>query len=304
MERIVIAEQPANADRGSRVQRLPGGRRIGYAEFGDPDGEPVVALHGTPGSRFMFALTDRPARARGLRIIAPERPGYGLSDWRRMASLSELAADAKALANALGLDRFAVLGVSGGGPHALAAAASMPDQTQLLALVSPVGPIADARTRIRMSKLHRLIFTRMGRSDPACGTFFWLVRTMVRFAPDIAYRALTQRVAAADRELLKRAEVKANLQMALREGLRQGVAGARQDLRLFCAPWGLRVEEIDVPTVIWQGSDDPIVPPGGAYYLAETLPHCRLDVVQGAGHYFVFGQLERVLDTVQAALRV
>jgi pimeloyl-ACP methyl ester carboxylesterase len=295
--------EPAAVDRLSQEFRLPGGRRIGYAEFGDPAGAPVIALHGTPGSRLMFALTGSPARARGLRIIAPERPGYGLSDWCRAETLAQLAGDVQALADALRLDRFALLGVSGGAPHALAAAAAMPDRTALLALVSPVGPIADCRGRIRMSRLHRLVFTRIGRSDPACAAFFWTVRTLVRHAPEVAYRALTQRVVASDRELLRRAEVKASLQAALREGLRQGVAGARQDLRLFCLPWGLVPEEIDVPTVIWQGSDDPIVPPGGAYYLAEALPHCRLDVIQGAGHYFVFGQLERVLDTLQAALR-
>lgn len=251
----------------------------------------------------MFALTDRAARARGLRIIAPERPGYGLSDYRRVAVLDELAIDVGALADHLGLDRFAVLGVSGGGPHALAIAAATPDRTALLALISPVGPIADCATRIRMSKLHRLIFTRMGRSDPACAAFFWSVRTLVRLAPDTAYRALMQRVVASDRELLRRSEVKANLQTALKEGLRRGIKGARQDLRLFCSPWGLALEKIDVPTVIWQGSDDTIVPPPAAYLLAETLPNCRLDVVQGVGHYWVFGQFERVLDTVQAALK-
>jgi pimeloyl-ACP methyl ester carboxylesterase len=293
----------AATDQTSRVERLPGGRRIGYAEFGDPHGAPVIALHGTPGSRFMFALTDHAARVRGLRIIAPERPGYGLSDYCRFASLTQLAADAEALADALGLDRFAVLGVSGGGPHALAAASAMPDRTALLALISPVGPIADCRKRIRMSRLHRLIFTRMGRSDPACAVFFWSVRTLVRYTPEVAYRALKQRVVAADRELLERAPVKANLQIALREGLRTGIAGARQDLRLFCAPWGLALEEIDVPAVVWQGSDDAIVPPAAAYLLAETLPNCRLDVIQGGGHYWVFGQFERVLDAVQVALR-
>jgi len=276
---------------------------MGYAVFGDPQGMAVLALHGTPGSRFMFALSDEAARARGLRIIAPERPGYGLSDYYPARSLAELAADVAALSDALELERFAVLGVSGGGPHALAAAAAMPDRVALLALVSPVGPIADCRRRIRMSRLHRLIFTRMGRSDAACATFFWLVRTLVRSAPDVAYRALMQRVVASDRELLQRPEVKANLQTALKEGLRRGINGARQDLRLFCAPWGLHLEEIDVPTVLWQGSDDTIVPPGAAYYLAEILPHCRLDVIQGAGHYWVFGQFARVLDTVQAALR-
>jgi pimeloyl-ACP methyl ester carboxylesterase len=290
-------------DRASRVERLADGRRLGYAEFGDPHGEPVLAVHGTPGSRFMFALTDEAARLRGLRIIAPERPGYGLSDYCRKGGLPEAADDLRWLADALGLDRFAVLGVSGGGPFAIAAASVMPDRIALLALVSPVGPIADRQARIRMSRLHRLIFTRIGRSDPACASFFWSVRTLVRFTPGVAYRALMQRVVASDRDLLKRADVRANLQAALREGLRPGIKGARQDLRLFCRSWGLRLEDIDAPTVIWQGSDDVIVPPGAAYELAETLPNCRLDVIQGGGHYWVFGQFERVLDVLQAALR-
>jgi pimeloyl-ACP methyl ester carboxylesterase len=302
MDSVVTTEQPeAAADRTSCIERVSGDRRIGYAEFGDPQGAPVIALHGTPGSRFMFALTDQAARVRGLRIVAPERPGYGLSDYCRVASLTQLAADAEALVDALGLDWFAVLGVSGGGPHALAAASAMPDRVALLALVSPVGPIADRQ--IRMTRLHRLIFTRMGRSDPACAAFFWSVRTLVRYTPEVAYRALMQRVVASDRELLQRAKVKANLQTALREGLRPGIKGARQDLRLFCAPWGLALEEIDVPAVVWQGSDDAIVPPAAAYLLAETLPNCHLDVIQGGGHYWVFGQFERVLDAVEVALR-
>ena len=303
MDRVVTRQSPDAADRTSRVLRLADGRRIGYAEFGDPHGVPVLAIHGTPGSRFMFALTDRAARVRGLRIVAPERPGYGLSDFRRMGTLAHLGDDMKAFADALGLDRFAVIGVSGGGPHAVATAASMADRVALLALVSPVGPIADCHGRIRMSNLHRLIFTKMGGSPAACAAFFWSLRNLVRWAPGVAYRALMQRVAPSDRKVLAREDVKANLQVALGEGLRPGIEGARQDLRLFCAPWGLPLADIDVPAVVWQGSDDPIVPPGAAYYLAETLPNCRLDVVQGGGHYWVFAQFERVLDAVQVALR-
>jgi pimeloyl-ACP methyl ester carboxylesterase len=302
MDSVLTTGQPV-ANRTSRVQRLADGRRIGYAEFGDPDGATVLALHGTPGSRLMFALTDQAACARGLRIVAPERPGYGLSDFRRRTSLAQTAEDMTAFADALGLDRLAIIGVSGGGPFAIASASSMLDRTVLLGLISPVGPIADCRGRIRMSKLHRLIFTRIGRSPPAIASFFWSLRSLVRLAPGVAYRALMQRVPRSDRLVLARAEVKANLQAALREGLRPGINGARQDLRLFCAPWGLPLEDIDVPTVIWQGSDDPIVPPGAAYHLAETLPNCRLDVIQGGGHYWVFGAFERVLDAAQAALR-
>ncbi|HXG80036.1 MAG TPA: alpha/beta hydrolase [Methyloceanibacter sp.] len=302
MNRILTTEL-RTADRTSQIYRIAGGRSLGYAEFGDPQGKAVLALHGTPGSRFMFALTDEAARARRLRIVAPERPGYGLSDYAPAGSLMELAADIAALADALQLEDLALLGVSGGAPHALAAAAALHDRVALLALISPVGPVADCKDRIRMSRLHRFIFTRIGRSDPTCASFFWLVRMLVRTAPDVAYRGLMQRVVASDRALLKQAEVKANLQAALKEGLRRGIKGARQDLRLFCAPWRLRLEDIDVPTLIWQGSDDTIVPPGAAYKLAELLPNCQLNVVQGAGHYWVFGAFTRVLDTIQAALK-
>ena len=303
MNHGITRQSPVAADRTSRTVRLADGRRIGYAEYGDPQGASVLAIHGTPGSRFMFALTDKAARDRGLRIFAPERPGYGLSDFRRKDGLAQAADDLRWFADAVGLRRFALIGVSGGGPYAVATAASMVERVALLALISPVGPIAECQSKIRMSKLHRYIFTKIGRSRPSGAAFFWSLRHVVRYAPDLAYRGLMQRVAPTDRSVLLRGEVKADLQTALREGLRPGIAGARQDLRLFCAPWGLKLEEIDVPAIIWQGSDDTIVPPGAAYHLAETLPNCRLDVVQGGGHYWVFGEFHRVLDAVAAALR-
>jgi pimeloyl-ACP methyl ester carboxylesterase len=88
----------------------------------------------------------------------------------------------------------------------------------------------------------------------------------------------------------------------MREGLRRGVEGAVQDLRLYCAPWHLQLGEIDVPAIVWQGSDDAVVPPAAAYALARKLPNCRLDVIP-AGHYWVFDQFGMILDAVAAALR-
>jgi pimeloyl-ACP methyl ester carboxylesterase len=303
MDRFVATEAPAGNDRTSRVLRLGDKTRIGYAEFGDPEGEAVLAIHGTPGSRFMFASTDAPARARRLRIVAPERPGYGLSDFRHMGSLAEEGEDLRRFADALGLDRLAIIGISGGSPYALATAAAMADRVVLLALISPIGPIAECPRSVRMSALHRLIFTRMGRSPASAAAFFWSLRYLIRHAPELAYRALMRRGAPSDRTVLARPEVKANLQAMVREGLGGGIDGARQDLRLFCGRWGLSLRDLDVPTIVWQGSDDTIVPPAAAYHLAETLPNCRLDVIQGGGHYWAFGEIERVLDAVQAALR-
>jgi len=251
----------------------------------------------------MFALTDEGARQRGLRVIAPERPGYGLSEAHREDSLTEAAKDLEFLASELRLTRFALIGVSGGGPFAVAAACGMPDRVALLALINPVGPVAESKCRIHMSKLHRLVFTRLARSSVATGAFFGLLRALVRCAPGVAYRALMQRVPRSDRMVLARERVRANLQVALKEGLRPGVRGAVQDLRLYCAPWGLPIQDLDVPAVLWQASDDTIVPPQAAFDLAETLPNCRLEIVPGSGHYWVFTQFERVLDTAEAALR-
>jgi pimeloyl-ACP methyl ester carboxylesterase len=303
MDTSVTPARSDDEDRTSLTLRLPDGRRLSYAEFGDPRGLPVLAIHGTPGSRFMFSLTDQAARERGLRVIAPDRPGYGRSEYRRNTSFMRSAEDFISLADALDLKRLAVIGVSGGGPHAIATVSAIPNRVALLALVSPVGPVAECRKQVRMSRMHRLIFTRMGRSPQACATFFWSLRGMVRLAPGVAYRALQQRVTRSDQGVLGRPEVKANLQAAIREGLKPGIKGALQDLRLFCSPWGLALPEVDVPTVVWQGSDDTIVPANAAYYLARQLPNCRLDVIQEAGHYWGFANFARVLDTIRAALR-
>jgi pimeloyl-ACP methyl ester carboxylesterase len=284
-----------------RILTLPDGRRVGCAEYGDPRGLPVLALHGTPGSRLMFALSHKAARERGVRLIAPERPGYGLSDYRYAESLAQIAEDFSIVANAYGFDRFAVMGVSGGGPHAVAAAAAMPDRISLLALVGPVGEVAGGE--LRFSRFHRLLFKGVARRPWAMRVFFRGLRSMVFKSPDTAYRWLMRRVCAPDRHVLAQSHVRVSLQAAIGEGLRPGIEGAAQDLRLYCAPWRLRLADIDVPAIVWQGSDDPVVPPAAAYALARELPNCRLDVIPAAGHYWVFARFGLILDAVVAALR-
>src|SRR5262245_27902343 len=135
----IVTNEESRSDRRSRMLRLADGRTVGYAEYGAPQGRPVIALHGPPGSRFMFALTDAAARDRNLRIVAPDRAGYGLSSYQHCCNLTQAAEDIRALADALRLDRFAVIGVSGGGPYAVAAASLLRDRAAFLALISPVG---------------------------------------------------------------------------------------------------------------------------------------------------------------------
>ena len=127
---------------------LPSGQRLGFARYGFPGGTPLIAFHGAPACRLMFASADEPARRLGLEIIAPDRPGYGLSPLDADPTLESRTDQNVALVDALGLDRFAVIGVSGGAPYAVALAARLGSRVTNLALVSPMGPIAECLAEV------------------------------------------------------------------------------------------------------------------------------------------------------------
>src|SRR6476661_2822678 len=129
--------------RPGRIIRLPDGRALGFAEWGDPAGRPVFLFHGTPGSRLSRHPDESQARAQGVRLITVDRPGYGLSDPLPRRRLLDWPADVAALAAALRLERFALVGVSGGGPHALACAYACPDRVTAVALIGGAGPMDD-----------------------------------------------------------------------------------------------------------------------------------------------------------------
>ena len=134
------------------IVRLPDGRRLGVASHGDPDGRPIFLNHGTPASRLGHEFTDAPARAKGIRVLCPDRPGIGRSDPVRGRTLAGWADDVVALADVLGIDRFAVLGYSCGGPFALAVAAGAPDRVTVAGLMAGVGPIDRPGARQGLSK--------------------------------------------------------------------------------------------------------------------------------------------------------
>ena len=124
----------------SQTILLPDGRTLGFADYGDPGGRPLFYCHGWPGSRLQARTIDEHGRRRGLRVIAPDRPGIGLSDARPGRGFSDWPADIAGLADSLRIDRFLLLGISGGGPYALAAAALLPDRIDAVAVVSGAPP--------------------------------------------------------------------------------------------------------------------------------------------------------------------
>ena len=163
--------------------RLADGRALGFAVLGDPAGTPLLFLHGTPGSRSQFAIAETAARELRLAIIAPDRWGYGQSDVPASPSLPRFAADMAALMDHLGHSRFAVGGLSGGGPYAASVAACLPARVTALALISPVGPIATPAVRGSLSRFHRFCFTVLPHWPVAVRAAFGIFEVGLRRSP-------------------------------------------------------------------------------------------------------------------------
>ncbi len=274
---------------------LPDGRKLSYSEYGSPRGTAILGFHGTPGSRFMFRLVHEPARRMGVRIIAPERPGFGLSTYQHNRTLADWAADVAMLANHLGLAQFGVAGISGGGPYAAACAALLPGRVTAAALISPVGPLCPPEGPDTIGTSRYVTFRLLPRVSPAMRGAFSLGRLMFLNAPDSMYGLIRRRACAADRRILHRPEIRRNLLDGVSEGLRPGIRGVIQEMRIFCKPWGIPFDAVNAPVLLWQGTNDRNVPVPASLRLARLIPHCELHRVEGAGHYWIFEHIEEVL---------
>jgi len=282
-----------------RFLGLPDGRSLGYTEFGDPLGLPVFGFHGTPGSRFMFRLAHEPARRLGLRIIAPDRPGFGLSDYQENRTLADWTKDVRALAGKLGLDRFAVAGISGGGPYVAACAALLPENVTTAALISPVGPLHSPEGPDNLPPAQIVTFRLLPHITPATRGAFSLGRLMFMNASDTMYQMIMRRAGAADEHILLRPEVRKNLLAGVIEGFRPGVQGVVEEMRLFAKPWNIPFEAIQARVLLWQGAADNNVPVAASLRLAEIIPGCELFRIEGAGHYWIFDHMEEVLVAIK-----
>jgi pimeloyl-ACP methyl ester carboxylesterase len=299
----VLAEldpfSPAEIARVSRRVTLPDGRGLGYAEFGPPDSPAVLYFHGWPSSRLEPAILG----AGGVRIIAVDRPGYGLSDavtGPRPRSLADWPADIACLAKALGLDRFAVFGMSGGAPYAATIAAAMPERVVALSLVSGLGP--PGGPGMRQGRVGMLL--GFGRSPIRRHIVFNMVRRAL-LAQQNEERLLSirrrfashsTRDAAAFTDAFGR-----RLLSCWREGLRRGIEGAASDARIYGEPWPFDPGSIRVPTDIWHGEADLIVPVSIGRAYAAALPRAQTHLIPEEGHIsLVATHLDDILDRLLA----
>jgi pimeloyl-ACP methyl ester carboxylesterase len=263
--------------------RLTDGRRMGYDLYG-PAGRPLIYCHGLPGSRREAELASAAATRLGIRIIAPDRPGFGLSDFQPNRTLLDWPADVAALAEALGLERFAIFGVSGGGPYALACAAAFGSRLSSVTIVSGLAPLDRPAASAGMGALSRLLLLLYRRTPSIGSRFYRLIAALAGGRPEWTFTFLTGALPPPDRDVL-RGQPRQILVASFREALRQGYRGGHQELFIYTRPWGIDLPAIVQPVQLWHGERDATVPVAHGRYLAQTLPHCRAFFFPQEGHF-------------------
>lgn len=279
-----------------QVVQLADGRMLGYAEFGPSSGLPLFLFHGLPGSR--LAVEEMwPMEPTAVRVIAPDRPGAGLSTFQPGRRLLDWASDVGELADALGLERFLVAGFSGGGAHALAVAHELPEKVIAVGSIGGTGPFDSPDVLKGMNRVNRLVFW-LARTAPAA---LWLVaaphaRQLKRDPARVLERTVQDKnLPEADREVMTRPDFQRLMVASASEAFRQGVRGFIQEAHITVEPWGFEPATLKPPVRIWHGERDANVPVAMAQHLAARIPGSRLTIYPGEGHLIVPGHWDEIL---------
>jgi pimeloyl-ACP methyl ester carboxylesterase len=284
---------------------LPDGRSIDVSVTGPDDGLALVFHHGTPGAGGAFGAMRRAAHERGLRIISASRPGYGGSTRHAGRTVVDVVADTDAILDALGIEECVIAGWSGGGPHALACAARL-KRAKAVLLIAGVGPFGGAGLEFLAgmgqdnldefgaalegeSELRAYLDTQVPALKSA--TAAEVVESMKTLLPPVDQAVLTD-------------ELGQDVASSFHEGLRVSADGWVDDDLAFIAPWGFSLDDVAVPTSIWQGSEDLMVPFTHGTWLATQLPKALAHLEDGEGHLSIFiGAIERMLDELVSIAR-
>lgn len=270
---------------------LPDGRMLAYAEYGDPGGIPVLGIHGTPGTRHIFSLGDASARKHGLCVIAPNRAGMGDSDDRPDHSIAGHIEDAVALMDHLGVEKFAVLGFSGGGPYTAEVARQVPQRVLALTLVSahalgtPPGPG------------HRALMKLADASIPVAQLMFLAIAFPAATVPNFSRLLIGPGLNRSDRQTMKNREVRRCLTKGIAGVLWTGRATALEARNFYREKPPLSIA-LDAPVRIWHGEEDKVIVPKAALLYSRMFPGSFLNMIPEAGHLWGLVACDQVLATL------
>jgi len=291
-----------------KTMQLSDGRTLAYLDIGDPEGRPVFHFHGGPGSRLEGLLFEELNQRLGIRMIVPDRPGYGLSEYQENRTYLDWPDDVSELADHLGIESFAVMGWSSGGPHAAAVAHGIPQRLTVAAIAAGEGPYASGDfprsvltgNTFSGSRINRLF---MWSSDNGP----WLIRAVCRLMRIVVFSdpaGLADSTGDAnlsnkDGEFFARGEYSADLV----EAFRQGAKGITRDLTIERLDWPFELEDIHAPTVlVFHGEEDAGVDPKIGEYVCMRIASCdEPTIFPGEGHSVVYYRYEEIIQAMLKA---
>jgi len=281
---------------------LRDGRRIGFAEYGPAGGRPVLWFHGTPGGRRQVPPEMRTAAAeRGVRLVALERPGVGASTAHAYTSILDVADDVEECVDQLGIDRFGLIGLSGGGPYVLACAHQFPERVVAGAIIGSVAPsrgddAAEGGAVALTARFNCLLATVR---EPLSLSLWAAVRLLRPFASP-AFDLFARLSPAGDRDVFASPGMKEMFTDDLIRASRRQLRAPILDLVLFGRDWGFSPRDVAVPMYFWHGDEDYIVPVGHGEHLAALVPGAEFHVKVGAAHLANLTLGVVVLDAILA----
>ena len=274
-------------------------RRLAYVEYGDSDGAPVFLFHGLPGSRLSWGLIPNNPFPPGLRIIAPDRPGYGQSDPKPRRTLLDWANDITELADALKIEEFAVVGVSGGGPGALACAWKMPERLTSVGVAACPAPTNAPGVLEGMSKTNRFFMNLAWRLPLLSSLNAQLLASVIRRNPARYINTMKFKMHDVDKVIIARPEIQHMLIEDFTEALRGGAQGMVSDMSAnHGRPWGFPLDKIKIRVLFWFCELDLSVPPAMGRYLSNAVPNCEATFISDAGHLWILVHLSEVLNAL------
>lgn len=283
-------------DRENQVIKLRDERILGFAEYGDPKGKPLFYFHGWPSSRKSGERFDAAGKKLHARIIAIDRPGYGLSDYQKGRNILDWPDDVVALADYLKIKKFAVVGVSGGGPYAAVCAYKIPRRITNIGIVVGLAPVYIPGLLDGAPWMSKFCWSTYARFPLLGEVASWSQYLNARYGLALGlHRFLFG--AKSDKQLYYDSRIRNTTIKNYREAFRTGYKGAALDLQLYTHPWGLDVNDIKAKVYLWYGEDDKNVTLAMGKYYATHIPRSVLTVYPNEGHLISITHAEQILKT-------
>ena len=279
--------------------KLSDGRSLSFARFGDPSGKPVFYFHGFPGSRLEPQSNHDAFLKAGIQLLALDRPGIGHSTRKNKRKLLDWPDDVVEVAKILKLEKFSILGVSGGGPYALACARAIPGYLNKVTVACGLGPIDAPNATSGMMLSNRVLFRYGKFFPPVLHLSTFLMVRQLSSKPAKGLKKFVEGLPEPDRLVLSKTDAQDFVSASAVEGVRQGSGPLLEEIGIYSRSWGFKLEDLNVPVSLFQGEVDIDVPASMARHQASLIPDCEINLYPDDGH---FSLLVNHIDEIIASL--